>query len=388
MPGAKPSRLPLPARKSALAWRRPKRKLSRPRYEQSRVALELLSIADSYAYKSRLIADRPRMCNRRESPPICLSCQFNCPGRFILATKSYHLRAFHAFRFRAFSVNPSDGLPLTSYHFVTLCLPPYPKVTDLEARAGTHTAELSSVTQEAAALREDASVAARRSDEARRHLAALQKETAQLSSQTEAMRASKRSLTSELAGLRHELATLREGVTKRGQGGDARLDISTGTVTAGVGLQDSESLFPYARRSHQEAFRRVGDDDGGVAYSRKAIGGAFERPSSRGHVDDARVVESSSEGGNLVEIVADFQGRLRRQVQAALAEGSLSAGCKQTADRSPFTRGAVELNLEDSKTAENRTTFLKADQKDGVFSGRGGGRRDVLGELEKRVGSV
>lgn len=263
-------------------------------------------------------------------------------------------------------------------------------MADLDARARNLAAEVAGATQEAAALREDASAAASRADEARRHLAALEKETAQLSSQADMLRATKAALDSELSGLRHEVETVR-GRTSGVLRGDGRRESAASPASAPVVARDGEDVLPQARRS-RETMRRV-EDDGGVVYGGDAEGGNLKGASRDGRGGDHKPVGgySSGGGGTLVEIVADFQGRLRRQVQAALADdgGSVDrvVGRSDTerSSRSPLALvDAVRLR----QAGECGAALLRPGHTDVVFAGRGGSCRDVLGELGRRVGGV
>lgn len=282
----------------------------------------------------------------------------------------------------------------------------------------TLNAEASNAARETAALREDASAAARRADEARRRFTALEKETAQLSSQADTLRATKAALHSELAGLRHELDAVRGRRASARDGGAWRGDVRQESRAAAAGVRvrvrggevrdfyGDEGELSYARQvRRREAMQQqsVGDDGGGgggsssVVYNSgrdKGEGrdrtagaggdriGAEGRPAIRGHGSDAGGGgggggAGGGTGGNLVDLVAEFQGRLRRQVQAALAKGT-----DGTAGRAGLEHSAGASQREGHGAA-------LAGQNEALFgSGRGGSRLDVLDELEKRMGSV
>lgn len=177
------------------------------------------------------------------------------------------------------------------------------------------------------------------------------------------------------------------------------------------------------RTSRREALRRVGDGDDGVDVGVVVYGGETTGNAPTGGGRRDRGVEGDDRyaggdgggdddggggggrgggggGSNIVEIVADFQGRLRRQMRAALADtrgsgsgiGGSSGG--MDAEWSSYTRGTIGVvNAAQPRprqqTGERRGSLSKAGHnRDGVFSSRGESCNDILGDLEKRVGSV
>ncbi|CAM9818158.1 unnamed protein product, partial [Scytosiphon promiscuus] len=173
-----------------------------------------------------------------------------------------------------------------------------------------------------------------------------------------------------------------------------------------------------------------GEDGGGLAHGRGAEDGAWEgtdyrrhqRRHSRSKEDVLRVSRGdgghgggagggSGDGaadyrtGSLVEIVAEFQGRLRRQVQAALADGSGGGGGVQNrggkgqnyvAPSPSFSRvttiGLVDgpLRLRQASEAGLGGIFVEAGRREegGTNARERGSRVDILGQLEKRIGCV
>lgn len=280
-------------------------------------------------------------------------------------------------------------------------------MAELDATVATLSAEASSAARETAALREDASAAVRRADEARRRLTALEKESAQLSSQAETLRATKTALHSELAGLRHEVDAVRERRASARSGGawrgearqESRTMAGAWEAEARGGYGEGDVLYARRGRRREVTQHSIGDIGGGgggggssVVYSGRETRergdgtagggdggkGTEGRPVVRGHGSDAGGGGGGGvAGGNLVDLVAEFQGRLRRQVQAALASDTDGAGVRAGPKHSAVT----------SQKGESGAAF--AGQNEAVFgSGPGGGCRDILGELEKRVGSV
>lgn len=322
--------------------------------------------------------------------------------------------------------------PLFLFYFFETCpllVLGHHKVKELETRVSNLTADVAGATQEAVALREDAAAAASRAAESRRKLTNLDRERAQLSSQADLLRATKGALNSELAGLRHELETLRRShIESRGSGGGgrgARLEPVLRPVTAikarvRDAVDDGEKP-PHAGRIRLETTAPAGsndvDDDqssvgiGGGPAAEKAAGvrtTSFEsfRKEAGGGVTMSGVSGGSGSGADsLVEVVADFQGRLRRQVRAALADAKHrvpGAGRDTSSDvdgvgKSPFPRGAMQVSdsvppreaghaVADANRGAGTSdrTYSKSKSK----SKRAGSCRDILGELEKRVGSV
>lgn len=308
------------------------------------------------------------------------------------------------------------------------------KTDELDARACDLRAEVARATQDGAALREDASAAAARASEARRSLASAEHETASLASQAETLRATKRALDSELAGLRHELDTLR-----RRRDGDGGGTMATGGGGGGKGAGwkedkrgEGDHLLLRAEKSSTRGAAAVLSREGCV----RGVGGShgaretLPPPSTTGRPERSMAMCASedgvggggrhSDGGNLVEIVAEFQSRLRRQVQAALADGGVGTSSTDGGDDGDgrIGRGSTSAALARSSSFSQVTTVGLVDgdapprvrlrrqtpadsrgaslithrrPKDGAFSGRaagGMGGGDVLGELEKRIGSV
>lgn len=329
-------------------------------------------------------------------------------------------------------------------------------MAELGARADGLRDEVARATQDGAALREDASAAAGRASEARGTLAEAEKETARLSLRVEVLRSEKAALDSELSGLRHELDALRgeeggsmggsclaasRGAGRRTKGGGGDSGGGGGLVQAGALLVEGGVRyggergipFPSVGRATRRGKMRseVGgeedDSDGGGSdcrggdlggdlglvfgegagvrawegSSRLRCGGRRRRRRCGPEENDLGLGGDAASGGgrgggNLVEIVAEFQGRLRRQVKAALADGGVSgfrdgtAGTSAQQRPSSFSRvsvGPVRVR----QVEEDPTGVLSKGRrhKDGVFYGRAGGScDDVIGELEQRIGSV
>lgn len=318
---------------------------------------------------------------------------------------------------------------------------PKQKVAELDARAEGLRDEVARATQDGAALREDASAAASRASEARGALAEAEKEAARLTSRVETLRATRAALDSELGGLRHELDALRrrgntsswgagwtkgegsglvqagpllvEGGGGRGGGGDG--DGGGGGGGGRYGTEKgtpSPSVGRATRRGKVRACRGEDDDDsdggggdGGLVFGEgtevRAWKGASRFTRRRGpgenDLDLDGDIGSGGQGGNLVEIVAEFQGRLRRQVQAALADGGVSsshdvAGNPSEQRSSSFSRlsvGPVRVRQAREDQVLGGVFSEGRRKRDGAFAGRaGGGCDDVIGELEQRIGSV
>lgn len=306
------------------------------------------------------------------------------------------------------------------------------KMDELDARACDLRAEVARATQDGAALREDASAAAARASEARRSLASAEHDTARLASQAETLRATKDALDSELAGLRHELDTLR----RRGDGDGGGTMATGGGGGGGLGWKEKRGegdhlLLPAEASSTRGAAAMLSRE--GCVRGGGGSHGARETPpppttgrparstATRASEDGAGGGGCRTDGGNLVEIVAEFQGRLRRQVQAALADGGGVGTCSADVgdDDGRIRRGSTSAAVARSSSFSQVTTVGLVDDgdapprarlrrqtpadsrgaslithwrlKDGPFSGRVAGGRgggDVLGELEKRIGSV
>lgn len=328
-------------------------------------------------------------------------------------------------------------------------------MAELNSRADDLRGEVARAELDGAALREDASSAATRASEARSALATYEKEAARLASRVDALRATKGALESELAGLRHELDARRgrenDGMAmgraadrrRRGGGGDLLLEEGgrwTGPLPVvgegdhGEGEEGGKfsARYGYRRRPRGvvmpvgEGHEDGGEDGRGLTYggvdaeaggwkgadygrrsgskedvlrvSRDNGGHGGGRRSGKG-ADDFRT-------GSLVEIVAEFQGRLRRQVQAALADGSgggVQSGGGGKAEgslersSSSFSRvttiGLVDgpLRLRETSGLGRGDVLVQAGgrQEEGDVSGRElGSRGDILGQLEKRIGCV
>lgn len=238
---------------------------------------------------------------------------------------------------------------------------------ELDARADTLRNEVARATQDGAALREDASAAASRASEARATLVEVEKEIARLASQVEMLGATKAALGSELSGLRHEVDALRRAnsssLASRGAGwknGEGSGLVRGGTLLVegggGGGRYGGERGAPLpsvaraTRRVKMRAGRGEEDDsdggggggNGGLLFSKGTEVRAWKGSSRLRHrrgpeesdLDVGGGVVSGGRDGNLVEIVAEFQGRLRRQVQAALADGGVSSFHDGTEDPS------------------------------------------------------
>lgn len=288
------------------------------------------------------------------------------------------------------------------------------------------TAEASAAAEQASALRADAAAAAGRAEESRKDLAALQNQAARVASETDALRATKDALTAELNGLRHELDTLRGDRGNNGSGGGAKRRSSSGSgsiISVGgltsAGMQNTRQLPSGTEDSSNYSSARLrgrGYDGAGQDLPRDDYV-KDERETYRGSFREAADVrKSSGDGssgwdgrgggggggdgaGNLIEVVAEFQGKLRKQVQAALASaGSKSVGFNREADGVQESlpdkgRRTVDAVLSRQAAAGSSVDATglppRRGQQGVVFStSRRGSCQNVLGELGRRVGSV
>lgn len=253
---------------------------------------------------------------------------------------------------------------------------PLTKVAELDVRAGSLTVEAGDAAQEASALREDAASAAKRADEARRQLTALEMEIALLKSGTDTLRTTKCAFTAELDGLRHELDTLRG--TKRANGREESGGAATGTRT-------TSRETSRARREHRETPAEGGEPGSASDYNRESEG-VWNR-----------LGDDNAGAGNLVEVVAEFQGRLRRQVRAALASAGASRGECDSGDaeagsfspsKAKSGRRVVASVLSRHAGASSYSNLAQRKPQKRETTGRRRSSQNVLGELGRRVGSV
>lgn len=316
--------------------------------------------------------------------------------------------------------------PLTNQH---------EQVAELTTRAEDLRVEVARATQDRASLREDASTAANRASEARCDLASAEKETARLASEAKMLCATKRSLESELDGLRQELAALRRrGGSPTSRGGGTKRDgggllvegksLTGPLVGGGVGVGgryscekgiSTPSLSAAGRTARHGVMHTNRDEEqydslgGGIVYGGEVEGDAWKGDSRLRHRhgseegDHISVQGNGSGGGgdggvctksgNLVEIVAEFQGRLRRQVQAALADGGVPSndgrkrGRRAAAPQPSSSVSRITVGLVDGPGPLEKASGKT--RGDIFIHGRAGRScSDVLGELEKRIGSV
>lgn len=253
-------------------------------------------------------------------------------------------------------------------------------------------------------------------------MVALESQAVRLNVDMNAIRATKGALMAELNGLRHELDTLRGdrgyygSAAKRGVSGQV-FSVGGGVSvrlkkTGGVRMPGPDVDPDEISRANDPALNRgtsilgVGpcDDDHHVKDGWNSSGGSCrEKADLQRSSGDGRLLPGNDGGGggspgNLVEVVAEFQGRLRRQVQAALAnaEGAGVAFSRNSGGgREPIPgkgRRIVDAVLDRQAAAGGGGDVAglapRRGQHDGVVSSHRGGCRSVLGELGRRVGSV
>ena len=267
---------------------------------------------------------------------------------------------------------------------------PPSKVADLDARARALAVEVNGATHEASALREDAAVAARRAEEARERLAGLARETAQLSSEVNTLRATKTSLNSELAGLQHEFEALRGRVRGEWRGPRRPEPDKTRVIEAkGKDRIGMAPVLDVRACLRSEEICMFGGGTGGVNETDQ---GGRDEVTHRGLVGGGSGIFCNSDRGdcgNLVDIVAEFQGRLRRQVRAALAEGG-GGSAVPNGDGLPVSRDGEALAQSHRSRQRERVLegVLRAEHKRGDLFIHACSSHDVLGELDKRISSV
>lgn len=262
------------------------------------------------------------------------------------------------------------------------------------------------------ALREDAAAAANRADEARRRLATLENEMARLTSEADNLRCTKSALNAELSGLRHELNALRQerGYPSGWIGGDRRL-LRDGAPAELEAMEQEQAVGDdegtRARGGHQERRPGAALHREGLEYEREKDKGSLRETSADQQRlgGKPRAVGGSDAGAssavNLVEVVAEFQGRLRSQVQAALAgagsgDVSYSKGIGRGDAFVRTGRGAAAPGLSGKLVAAavgmgsagGVADVPRRREQDGVYSDVQKSCQNVLGELGRRVGSV
>lgn len=259
------------------------------------------------------------------------------------------------------------------------------KVAELDARARALASEVNSATHEAASLREDAAVAAGRAEGARRQLADLTRDKAQLSSEVDTLSATKVSLNSELAGLRKELETLQVQVRAewRRPGRREKSHMPRESEREGKEIIDGKGVTDASARCLEEV-RLVGEGGGDTRETDKGV--HQDGSVRRGVVED----RSGGVGGdcrNLVDIVTEFQGRLRRQVRAALVEGGVvDAGVNGKLSIPASRDGQTQARLKQEQGVVE--SVVRMEHRRGALFLSAESSRDVLRELDMRIDSV
>lgn len=260
------------------------------------------------------------------------------------------------------------------------------KVAELDARARALASEVNSATHEAAGLREDAAVAAGRAEGARRQLAELVRDKAQLSSEVDTLSATKVSLNSELTGLRNELETLQVQVRGewRRSGRREKSHTPRESERKGKEIIDGKGIADIAPARCLDEVRVVGEGRGDARETDKSV--HQDGVTRRGVVEDV----SGGVGGdcrNLVDIVTEFQGRLRRQVRAALAEGGgVDAGVNGKLSTPASRDGEAQVRLKQRGGVVE--SVVRMEHRRGALFLREESSRDVLRELDRRIDSV
>lgn len=260
-------------------------------------------------------------------------------------------------------------------------------MAELDARARALASEVNSATHEAASLREDAAVAAGRAEGARRQLAELARDKAQLSSEVDTLSMTKASLNSELAGLRKELDALQVRVRAewRRPGRREKSHIPRESEREGKEIINGKGITDASARCLDDV-RLVGEGSGDIRETDKGV--RQDGNVRRGVVEDG----SGRVGGdcrNLVDIVTEFQGRLRRQVRAALVEGGVvDAGVngKLSTPTSASRDGDAQARLKQEQGVVE--SVVRMEHRRGALFLRAESSRDILRELDMRIDSV
>lgn len=274
-------------------------------------------------------------------------------------------------------------------HFVSLS-----KLAELDTRVSALTSEANDASREASALREDAAAAANRAAGARIYLTTLEKDAAKMVADIEALRATKITLLTGVSGLRHEVEA--SAWSDRNRNGSAVNEREFATLeNAGVGTR-SDRVDTTSRRRARQATTSNRDDNidfGGHADDEKndwaGVGAEV------GGIEVARKEKDpgTENPSKVVEVVTEFQGRLRKQVQAALASSARSGFTGgDTMSGSPSVTAGSDIDplyrRSTLRVLGNATGPALRLPTEHVLSRRRRSCTNVLGELGRRVGSV